>query len=136
MLCDDSDKSHASGRNRELRPDAATSSPLISLRAKTFSVDCSRLFMGSFNMDPRSCHTNTEMGLLIDTSPLTSATASAFTREIPRLAYEVRLNARWCLESVEQNSEGQIIHRHEPSTTAGRRFLSRLISLLPIKPLL
>ena len=66
MLCDDSDKSHASGRNRELRPDAATSSPLISLRAKTFSVDCSRLFMGSFNMDPRSCHTNTEMGLLID----------------------------------------------------------------------
>src|SRR5690606_37704435 len=35
------------------------------LHAKTFAVDRERLFIGSFNFDPRSIHLNTELGFLI-----------------------------------------------------------------------
>ena len=37
-----------------------------SLHAKTFAVDGERVFVGSFNFDPRSAQLNTEMGLVID----------------------------------------------------------------------
>ena len=37
-----------------------------SLHAKTFSVDGERVFIGSFNFDPRSAHLNTEMGFIIE----------------------------------------------------------------------
>jgi putative cardiolipin synthase len=36
-----------------------------SVHAKTFSVDRSRIFVGSFNLDPRSDRLNTEMGVII-----------------------------------------------------------------------
>lgn len=37
-----------------------------SLHAKTFAVDEKRVFIGSFNFDPRSAMLNCEMGFLID----------------------------------------------------------------------
>ncbi|WP_345791017.1 hypothetical protein [Gymnodinialimonas phycosphaerae] len=33
-----------------------------SLRAKTFAIDGTRIFIGSFNFDPRSAMLNCEMG--------------------------------------------------------------------------
>ena len=41
-----------------------------SLHAKTFALDEAQLFVGSFNLDPRSAELNTEMGLLIDSPAL------------------------------------------------------------------
>ncbi len=38
------------------------------LHAKTFAVDQRRVFVGSFNFDPRSAKLNTEMGLIIDSA--------------------------------------------------------------------
>ncbi len=38
------------------------------LHAKTFAVDQRRMFVGSFNFDPRSAKLNTEMGLVIDSA--------------------------------------------------------------------
>ncbi|MDN5937212.1 MAG: phospholipase D-like domain-containing protein [Salinisphaera sp.] len=59
----------------ELRPHAVPNAPTdtlgpfgssgASLHAKTFAVDGERIFIGSFNFDPRSARLNTEMGLLI-----------------------------------------------------------------------
>ncbi len=37
-----------------------------SLHAKTFGVDGARVFIGSFNFDPRSVRLNCEMGFLIE----------------------------------------------------------------------
>ena len=36
------------------------------LHMKTFAIDDKRVFIGSFNFDPRSAHLNCEMGFLID----------------------------------------------------------------------
>jgi putative cardiolipin synthase len=40
------------------------------LHAKTFAVDQRRVFVGSFNFDPRSAKLNTEMGVIIDSASL------------------------------------------------------------------
>ena len=40
------------------------------LHAKTFAVDRRRVFVGSFNFDPRSAKLNTEMGVIIDSASL------------------------------------------------------------------
>ena len=45
----------------------------ISLHAKSMVVDDSRLFIGSFNLDPRSAQLNTEVGVLIDNPDLAKA---------------------------------------------------------------
>src|SRR5690606_22057425 len=41
-----------------------------SLHAKTFAVDGKRIFVGSFNFDPRSFNLNTELGFVIDSPAL------------------------------------------------------------------
>ncbi|WP_299019714.1 phospholipase D family protein [uncultured Photobacterium sp.] len=38
-----------------------------SLHAKTFIIDQHKIFVGSFNFDPRSAYINTEMGVFLDT---------------------------------------------------------------------
>ena len=43
--------------------------PGTTLHAKVFVVDRERLFVGSFNLDPRSARLNTELGVLIDSPP-------------------------------------------------------------------
>jgi len=42
-----------------------------SLHGKVFLADGQRLFMGSFNLHPRSANLNSEMGLVIDSPTLT-----------------------------------------------------------------
>jgi len=63
----------------ELRPDAAVKTEVdtapvvagfVGLHTKAAVVDRSRVFIGSFNLDPRSRNINTEMGILIDSPEL------------------------------------------------------------------
>ena len=63
------------------------------LHAKTFAADRQRIFVGSFNLDPRSSRLNTEMGLVLDSAPLASQLSDLFAQGIPRTQYEVRLAA-------------------------------------------
>jgi len=49
------------------------------LHAKTFSVDRSRIFVGSFNLDPRSDRLNTEMGIVIASPTLASRLSAEFS---------------------------------------------------------
>ena len=69
-------------------PEFAGSSD-TSLHAKTFAVDGRRVFVGSFNFDPRSAHLNTELGFVIDSPAMAREIAAAFDRAIPANAYDV-----------------------------------------------
>ncbi|MHB2267441.1 phospholipase D-like domain-containing protein [Aliihoeflea sp. PC F10.4] len=62
------------------------------LHAKTFSVDRERLFVGSFNFDPRSVDLNTEMGVVIESPRLAGIAADLFTDDVPQMAYRVVTN--------------------------------------------
>ena len=69
-----------------------TGSSGSSLHAKTFAVDGARVFIGSFNFDPRSAELNTEMGFVIESPALARQIDEAFRSRVPTDAYEVRLS--------------------------------------------
>jgi putative cardiolipin synthase len=107
-----------------------------SLHAKTFSVDGSRLFIGSFNFDPRSAKLNTEMGFIIDSPALAQRIATEFDSSIPANAYEVRLSDTGNLYWLERRGEAVLRHDTEPNSTFWKRVGVGVLSKLPIEWLL
>ena len=107
------------------------------LHAKTFAVDSRRIFVGSFNLDPRSAKLNTEMGLVIGNPALAQGLTRFFDVEVPMLAYEVRLAADGnSLEWVERTASGEKHYDTEPGTDWSARMSVELLSILPIDWLL
>jgi putative cardiolipin synthase len=113
-----------------------TGSSGSSLHAKTFSVDRQRVFVGSFNFDPRSAQLNTEMGFVIDSPSLATQIAQNFAEEIPRRSYRVELAPHGTLRWVERSDHGEVIHAREPGAPAWRRAALFILSKLPIEWLL
>jgi cardiolipin synthase C len=107
-----------------------------SLHAKTFSVDGSRVFVGSFNFDPRSAKLNTEMGFVIDSPELARQIAATFDSIVPMNAYEVRLSASGRLVWIERRDGVLRRHDTEPGTSVWRRAKVWFLSKLPIERLL
>ncbi len=107
-----------------------------SLHAKTFAVDRQRVFVGSFNFDPRSVNLNTELGLVIDNPALAGKIDDTFHNGIARNAYEVRLTVDGKLYWVEQVGGQDVYHAREPRTTLWQRMGVGLLALLPIDWLL
>lgn len=127
----------------ELKPEAAPikehereigSSAKAGLHAKTYAVDGRAIFVGSFNLDPRSEKLNTEMGLVIDSSALAGRLAKAVDNACPDLAYRVKLQEDGTL-LWEDGIEGHI-YTKDPETSWGRRTLVRIETWLPIDWLL
>lgn len=117
-------------------PRALFQSSGSSLHAKTFSVDRSHVFVGSFNFDPRSINLNTEMGFIIESPALARTIASAFDTGIRSIAYEVRLDDDKRLYWLERRDDGTLRHDVEPGTTFWQRAAVWFMSLLPIDWLL
>lgn len=63
-----------------------------SLHAKTFVVDSNRLFVGSFNFDPRSARLNTEMGLVIHNPELVHKVWDNVLSSVAESSYAVSLD--------------------------------------------
>jgi len=108
-----------------------------SLHAKTFAVDRSRIFVGSFNFDQRSALLNTEMGLVIESPQLAQRLGAFFDADVPMLAYEVRLapdesNLEW----IERTASGEKRYDTEPGTSWFLRTRVDVMSILPIEWLL
>ena len=125
-----------SPETRHDKPKAPFSSGASSLHAKTFAVDGGRVFIGSFNFDPRSANLNTESGLVIDSPRFARQIADAFDEAIPAYAYEVRLDKDGQLYWLERRGSIQIRHDTEPGTGFLKRSGVFLLSLLPIEWLL
>ncbi|MEM6051114.1 phospholipase D family protein [Erwinia sp. P7711] len=109
-----------------------------SLHAKTFSVDNEKVFIGSFNFDPRSAMLNTEMGFVIESETLASSIHQRFIRQIQERAWTLRLDKWGRVNWVEYPGEGEKeqVHKHEPRTRFMQRLLVRLVWRLPIEWLL
>lgn len=104
-----------------------------SLHAKTFSVDDHRVFVGSFNFDPRSARLNTQLGFVIESPALSHAIHASFDEHVPANAFEVRLAADDRLYWIERDADEEIRHDTEPGTTLWQRTLVRFLALLPIE---
>ncbi|WP_199748559.1 phospholipase D family protein [Candidimonas sp. SYP-B2681] len=122
-----------SRRNRSAGPFGSSGS---SLHAKTFSVDGSRIFVGSFNFDPRSAKLNTELGFVIDSPEMARHISAAFSDRIPDIAYEVKLSDTGNLYWLENQEGKQIRYDSEPHASLWRRASVGFLSFLPIDWLL
>jgi putative cardiolipin synthase len=109
-----------------------------SLHAKTFSVDNQKVFIGSFNFDPRSAVLNTEMGLVIENEGLATRIHQRFISSMRERAWTLRLDKWGRVNWVEYPGEGanEVVHKHEPRTRLMQRILVRLVWRLPIEWLL
>ena len=108
-----------------------------SLHAKTFAVDDQRIFVGSFNFDPRSIDLNTEMGLVIDSPVLAGKLGQAMRGTIPQRAYQVLLNPDGSLYWIARDANGGITrYDTEPGTSVWKRMGVAILSVLPIDWLL
>jgi putative cardiolipin synthase len=113
-----------------------TGSSASSLHAKTFSVDRERVFVGSFNFDPRSAQLNTEMGFVIDSPALARRLDDTFSGPVAAHAYVVRLDADGDVQWVERKDGAQRVYTTEPGTSAWQRAMVWVLSKLPIEWLL
>lgn len=126
-------------RRLQVDEDGAPAGPLrqrigsagAALHAKTFSVDGERVYVGSFNFDPRSAVHNTELGVVLQSPDLSAAVDSLFTPGLRRSAYEVALDSgalRWT--AIEGDSLRS--WKREPRASWWRRTKARLLSFLPL----
>ena len=105
-----------------------------SLHTKAAIVDRRRLFVGSFNLDPRSAELNCEMGVWIDSEALARQLIAHFEAAIgPENSYAVSLDPgrRICWRETRDGVE--LEHRRDPGAGWHRRALTWLLGLLPIE---
>lgn len=113
------------------------SSSAASLHAKTFAVDRERIFVGSFNLDPRSARLNTEMGVVIDSPKLAGMLADQLDTRIPLASYHVLLDPDGHgMEWIERGPQGETRYTTEPGAPAMRRLWVDFLEVLPIEWLL
>jgi putative cardiolipin synthase len=123
----------------ELRPDAAikaqTDTPpvvsgFIGLHSKASVVDRSRVYIGSFNLDPRARDYNTEMGVLIDDPELAEELAQLAEELMqPENSWQVKLNDEGKL--VWQS--GDDIRTRQPAQNFWQRVMDLFFKLFPSK---
>jgi len=107
-----------------------------SRHAKTFTVDRSRIFIGSFNFDPRSARLNTENGFIIDSPAMAQTISDAFSIQIPERSYEVTLSTNGDVQWIERRGGKEVVHTEEPGVSRWRTMVVSLLSVLPIDSLL
>ena len=124
---------HSKGRrDRGLVGNSASS-----LHAKTVAIDRQRLFVGSFNFDPRSAHLNTEMGLVIHSPALAADITDTLVQRLPESSYRLLPNGQngvlW--HDATAQPDAAILQR-EPQTGWWRRMWVKVLSWLPLESML
>ena len=96
-------------------------------------MDRNRIFVGSYNLDPRSAHLNTEMGVIIDSPVLAGRLAQQLDTVVPKAAYEVRLKPDGDMEWIDRTPQGETIYTTEPGSGALKRGWINFLEILPIE---
>ena len=99
-------------------------------------VDRARVFVGSFNFDPRSARLNTEMGLLLDSPALAARLAKDSTTPCRTWPMRCDFTTDDDVEWIERTPTRETRHTIEPATGFFRRAMVRVLSILPIEWLL
>lgn len=106
-----------------------------SLHAKAFAIDGHKVFIGSYNVDPRSANINSELGVLIYDNRLASRLHDAFSDTMKNQAYEVILNDGKLQWHTIENGQEQILD-NEPNMHLSDKLGVAALYLLPIDWLL
>ncbi|WP_290000636.1 phospholipase D family protein [Faucicola atlantae] len=117
-------------RTEKFRDKYITGSTGSSLHAKTFEIDGQKIFIGSYNFDPRSEQFNTEMGVIVHSPALAQTVFDGLQQNVPTASYRVRLKfgrLRW----ITHEHGKTLVYTHEPNTQAWERAAVWLLAHLP-----
>ena len=114
------------------------------LHSKVYIFDRRKTFVGSFNLDPRSRHINTELGILFDDAAFSELLAARFDQVIDRIAFRLQLqepeeeeegqvDAGYGLEWIDIREGDEVRSYSEPDAGFWRLIAVWLLSLLPIE---
>ncbi|MGP5515284.1 phospholipase D family protein [Psychrobacter alimentarius] len=129
-------KSTASEEKRENKLWKARSQSSTSLHAKTFAVDDYQVFIGSYNVDPRSANINTEMGVIINDDQLAKQLHGALSDDLLNQAYEVKLLNNGKLQWHTMEDDKKVVYDSEPRVDVSDHVWLTIMSWLPIDWLL
>ena len=106
-----------------------------SLHTKAFIVDREKIFIGSFNFDPRSVNLNTEMGIFLEAPALASEVAETLVQDLAKdtSTYEVVLNSKNQLRWLGKESGQDVRLNKEPQSGFWRRFTAGFLRTMPIR---
>jgi phosphatidylserine/phosphatidylglycerophosphate/cardiolipin synthase-like enzyme len=119
----------------ELRPEVGAPARLgtfgasrARLHAKALVVDGRYLLVGSMNLDPRSMDLNSEIGMLINSPPLSQDVRKLFDEVVATSSYKVELGPHELLRWTEQTREGKgKVLDEEPESSFWRRLEFHLL---------
>ena len=128
----------------ELRPDAGankivnkqliTNTINTGLHTKAMVFDNNAVFIGSFNLDPRSAAINTEGGLYIESPKIARELLTHMSKVTKQKnSYKVMLDSKNRLFWVTEIDGKQVIYHSEPEVDAWKQFKSNFIEILPIE---
>ncbi len=129
----------------ELRPDAGDAGKPVrqsivsaeskaALHTKAMVFDRESVFIGSFNLDPRSADINTEAGLYVESPELAEQVAAYMDEGVrPENSYRVLLDNNGHLEWVTEDDGREVRYRKDPGSGFWQRFKTGLIMLLPVE---
>jgi len=104
------------------------------LHAKVIVFDRKDIFVGSFNLDPRSADINTEAGLYVESPELAAQVVAWMDEGVqPENSYRVLLDDDGKLSWVTRDDGKQVIYHEDPESTAWQRFMAGLIGILPVE---
>lgn len=129
-------KSTAAEEKRDNKLWRARSQSSTSLHAKTFAVDDYQVFIGSYNVDPRSANINTEMGVIINDDELARQLHGALSDDLLNQAYEVKLLDNGSLEWHTMEDDKEVVYDSEPRVDMSDHIWLTIMSWLPIDWLL
>lgn len=108
-----------------------------SLHAKTFAIDDNRVFIGSFNFDPRSALLNTEMGFLIESTDMAARMNGYFEDTITTASYQPQITPNGNMVWLDKQGDGKIVsYQQEPGASWFQQISFAVMGLLPIEWLL
>lgn len=128
----------------ELRPDAGGNKIInektnlakvhSGLHTKAMVFDEKTLFVGSFNLDPRSAHINTEGGLYIESPTLAKRVLDYMNEGVkPENSYHVVLDKNGDLAWIEETDGKQKVYYEDPHTSGWVRFKTDFIQGMSIE---
>jgi putative cardiolipin synthase len=104
-----------------------------SLHAKLMELDQKQVFIGSFNLDPRSSKINTEIGVVLDSPSLAKTIYDTMNKNLDAYSYSLSLTPnnqiKWTLNTPTLHK----IYPHEPHMNWWQKVGLKLISWLPIE---
>lgn len=129
-------KSTADEEKRENKLWRARSQSSTSLHAKTFAVDDHQVFIGSYNVDPRSANINTEMGVIINDDELAKQLHRSLSDDLLSQAYQVKLTEDDHLQWHTIEDGKKVVYDSEPQVDISDHVWLTIMSWLPIDWLL